>query len=74
MPSPFTSVTRVALEEMVLEHMKPSKYGYFMTKDDQKKLVEKLVEFLATSRSLKAAGDRLMQQQLSPPGAPRPSK
>ena len=59
--SPLTSVTRVAIEKMILEYVKTSKYGYFMTEDQLGQIVERLVTFVATTRTLKARGDEIMQ-------------
>lgn len=63
MGNPLASVTKVALEEMVLSHVEPSKFGYFMSKDQLESLVRELASFVETSRSLRAAGDRFMNQK-----------
>ena len=60
--STFVSVARVALDEMVRKHTRPSKFGFFMTEEGLEDMVTELVEFLETSRSLKAAGDKLLNQ------------
>lgn len=66
MSSPFVSVTKVALDEIVKKHTEASKFGFFMTEAQLNNLVEELVLFLETSRSLKAAGDRLLYDQVDP--------
>ena len=62
------SVTRMALEEMIASHSKESRFGYVLSEDGMRELVDKLYEFFETSRSLKAAGDRMLQQGVQPQG------
>jgi hypothetical protein len=63
------SVTRMALEEMIVAHANESRFGYVLSQEGMRELVDTLYEFFETSRSLKAAGDRLIQQGMQPPGA-----
>ncbi|MEI6397587.1 MAG: hypothetical protein WCO71_02340 [Pseudomonadota bacterium] len=63
------SVTKMALEEMIASHSKESRFGYVMSEENMKELVDTLYEFFETSRSLKAAGDRMLQQGTQPQGA-----
>ena len=60
--SPFNSVTRVAIEEMIRAQGPPSKFGLFLSDEEVQSLVTDLVRLLETSRSLKAAGDRYLKQ------------
>ena len=72
--NPFTSIARVAVDDMVKKYLKESKFGYFISDDGINDLVDELVGFIETSRSLKSAGDRLLHGQGSSPqgGEPRP--
>lgn len=60
MKSPFEDATKIALEEIIMEHAEKSKFGYFMTRESIVDLTEELFKLFKTSRSLKAAGDRLI--------------
>ncbi|MEZ4743914.1 MAG: hypothetical protein R3B45_15955 [Bdellovibrionota bacterium] len=60
MHTPFETATRVAIEEIILERMQPSKFGYFATHEAIRDLTDDIYELLKTSRSLKAAGDRML--------------
>lgn len=60
--TPFNSVTRVAIEEMIRAQGTPSKFGLFLTDDEIQSLISDLVRLLETSRNLKAAGDRYLKQ------------
>ncbi len=64
--SPFESVTRVALREIIESHLKPSKFGYFLSEDSFEDLSDELFKFLQTSRNLKAAGDRFLSGAAAP--------
>ena len=70
------SVTRMALQEMIAAHANPSKFGYVLSEDGMRELVDTLYEFFETSRSLKSAGDRMIQNASAPvsykPTTPRP--
>lgn len=61
------NATRMALEEMIVAHANQSRFGYVISPDGLRGLVDTLYEFFETSRSLKAAGDRLIQQSLQSP-------
>jgi hypothetical protein len=60
MTTPFESATRVAIEEIILERLEPSKFGYFASREAVLELTNDIFDLLKTSRSLKAAGDRMM--------------
>ncbi len=60
MASAFESAARVAIEEMILERAEMSKFGYFLTKEALAQITDDLFHFLQTSRSLKAAGDKML--------------
>ena len=62
----FESVTRVAIEEIIKGHAQPSKFGFVLTAEGFEELTNDLFEFLQTSRTLKAAGDRLIAGGGSP--------
>ena len=64
MNSPFLSVARVALEEIIKKHTQPSKFGHFLTEAALRELVADLLEFVQTSRKLKVGGDRHLQKAL----------
>lgn len=55
------SVTRMALQEMIASHANQSKFGYVLSEDGMRDLIDTLYEFFETSRSLKSAGDRMIQ-------------
>jgi hypothetical protein len=63
------NVTRMALQEMIIAHTNESRFGYVLSSDGLRELIDTLYEFFETSRSLKAAGDRFIQQGLEAPGA-----
>jgi hypothetical protein len=63
------SVTRMALQEMIVAHSNESRFGYVLSPEGMRELIDTLYEFFETSRSLKAAGDRFIQQGLEAPGA-----
>ena len=62
-------VTRMALQEMIVAHSNESRFGYVLSPEGMRELIYTLYEFFETSRSLKAAGDRFIQQGLEAPGA-----
>jgi len=63
MPSPFESVARVAIDEIVKKHLVPSKFGYFLNNENLQALNDEILEFLQTSRTLRDAGDRYIANQ-----------
>ena len=60
MPSPFEQATRVAISEIILKHVTPSKFGHFLSAEAQQELCDDIYELLLTSRRLKAAGDKVL--------------
>ena len=60
MASPFEVATRAAIEEVIANHAKRSKFGYLLSDESFKDLASELYEFVVTSRNLKAAGDRML--------------
>jgi hypothetical protein len=56
----FESAARAAIEELVKEQAKPSKFGFFISEEGMNALVENLFAFFETSRNLKSAGDKLL--------------
>ena len=63
------SVTRMALEEMIIGHSNESRFGHVLSQEGLRQLVDTLYEFFETSRNPKSAGDRLMGQGAQAPGA-----
>jgi hypothetical protein len=77
MPSPFESVARVAIDEIIRKHVVSSRFGHFLSEDGFQELSNEIFEFLQTSRSLKSAGDRLLKTMGAPqqnPGARQPMR
>jgi hypothetical protein len=60
MSGAFEGATRAAIEEIIQGHAQPSKFGYVLTHDGMQDVVGELYSLLLTSRSLKAAGDRIL--------------
>ena len=60
MESPFEAATKAALEDLIQKHAKRSKWGYVMTDEGLEELSQELLNFVLTSRNLKAAGDRFL--------------
>jgi hypothetical protein len=52
----------MALQEMIAGHASQSRFGYVLSPEAMQDLVDTLYEFFETSRTLKAAGDRMIQQ------------
>ena len=70
MASPFESVTRVAIREIITGRANESKFGFVMTHDDLQEICNDIFGLILTSRKLKAAGDRLVGHDI----AQQPSK
>ena len=70
--SPFQSVARVAIEELLEKHTQPSKFGYFLTQEGFASLASELLTLLETSRTLRASGDRFLQGPSTPPPTSSP--
>ena len=70
MPGPFEAVTRVAIEELILNRVSEGKFGYVLTREAMHDLREDIFSLIITSRSLKAAGDRLLGRDAPPPQRP----
>lgn len=69
--SPFTSVTKVAIEEMIRERGSNSKFGLFISDESLEALVGDLLKLMETSRNLKAAGDKFLRKGPIPQGEVR---
>lgn len=65
----FEVATRAAIEELIQMHAQPSKFGYILTHDGTRSLIDGIYDLLLTSRSLKSAGDKFMSG-----GAPQPKR
>ena len=61
MKNPFENVTKIALEEILKKHMNPSKYGYFLSTEKKNDIIQELLDFVKTSRSLKTSGDQFFK-------------
>ena len=61
MAGPFEGVARAAIQELIETHAQASKFGYVLTHEGFQDLTNDLYNLLVTSRSLKAAGDRMLQ-------------
>ena len=48
------------MEDILKEHLTPSKYGYFATQEGYRHLIDQMTEFLMTSRSIKSKGDHIL--------------
>lgn len=73
MSTPFESVARVAIAEIIRNHAQESKFGLVVTTEQFDSLCDELFDLLNTSRKLKAAGDRFLAAQMTPPAtSPRP--
>ncbi len=67
MPTPFETATRAAIEEMIQNHTQSGKFGYILTEAGVTDLTNDIYSLLLTSRNLKSAGDRFMQQSVPAP-------
>lgn len=67
------SATRMALHEMITSHASQSKFGFVLSPESMRDLVDTLYDFFETSRTLKAAGDRMIQQGMQAPSSSRTS-
>jgi len=60
MTTPFEQATRVAISEIILKHVTPSKFGHFLSPEANQDLCDDIYQLLMTSRRLKAAGDKIL--------------
>jgi hypothetical protein len=60
MTTAFESATRVAIEEIILARTEASKFGFFLSREGLSELTDDLFHLLKASRTLKAAGDRML--------------
>lgn len=72
MPGIFESITRLAIEEILLNHAEESRFGYILPKDSLGELRDEIFNLLLTSRNLKEAGDKLLNQGLGENSLRRP--
>lgn len=66
MATPFESVARAAIEEILMERMHKTKHGFVITERGYNEVVNEFYRFLQTSRTLKEKGDRLITGGISP--------
>lgn len=66
MAGPFEIATKAAIEEILREQAKQSKFGYILTAEGLSTAVQDLYDLLLTSRNLKSQGDRVLQQGFAP--------
>ena len=62
----FENVTKMALEEIVLEYAKEAKFGYLLTHESLSEMINHLNEFFMASRAMKSRGDMVLSGA-SPP-------
>ena len=60
MSGPFEGVARVAIAEIIQQHAQTSKFGLVLSQEGFERAVGDLFALLQTSRTLKAAGDRML--------------
>ena len=60
----FETATKVAIREILENHAKPGKFGYFLSEDAMNLATAELFDLVETSRSLKSAGDRFLSGSL----------
>lgn len=60
MSGPFESVTKAAIEQILRDHAKESKFGLVLPPGGVREVVNDLYNLVQTSRNLKAAGDRML--------------
>ncbi len=60
MRSTFETATRFAIEEIIKNSGKETKFGVLMTNGAVEKAIDDLYDFFQTSRSLKTRGDQLI--------------
>jgi hypothetical protein len=70
MAGAFEAVTRVAIEELILGRVTEGRFGYVLTKESFGLLRDDIYTLLVTSRSLKAAGDKMLGRDAAPPARP----
>lgn len=58
--SPFEAATRSAIEEIVMNHVSESRFGYVLTRDKLAALSDDMFDFFRASRELKDLGDRML--------------
>lgn len=72
MAGAFEIATRAAIQDLIETHSQPSKFGFILSHEAFKELTSDLYNLLATSRNLKAQGDRFLATggtPLAKPGA-----
>jgi hypothetical protein len=60
MANVFETATKVAIREILENHAKPGKFGYFLSEDALNLVTAELFDLVETSRSLKSAGDKFL--------------
>ena len=68
----FENVTKMALEEIVLDYAQEAKFGYLLTNEAFSEMIEHLNEFFMASRAMKARGDQVLAGAATT--APKPQK
>lgn len=70
MAGAFEIATKSAIREIILSSVHESRFGYVLSPDSLEELNKQIFELILTSRNLKAAGDRMLAQGMTPaPGA-----
>jgi len=73
MAGTFEAVAKVAIEEIITTHAKGSKFGFILTAESLRDVCDDLYSLLETSRTMKAAGDRMLSGATETPARDRPA-
>ncbi len=63
MASTFEVATRAAIQEILMNNVQETKFGYILTKESIEDFSNDIFDLFVTSRNLKSAGDRLLGGQ-----------
>ncbi|HYX34659.1 MAG TPA: hypothetical protein VE954_16285 [Oligoflexus sp.] len=74
MAGAFEVATRSAINEIIVDAVQESKFGYVMSHEALQQITDQLFDLFITSRNLKAAGDRMIAQGLVPGMNPAAAK
>ena len=73
MKSTFETATRFAIEEIIKNAGKETRFGVLMTNGSVEKAIDELYDLFQTSRNLKSRGDQLISGGVFSQGNPGPS-
>ncbi len=66
MAGAFEVATRSAIQEIIVDAVQESKFGYVMSHEALQQITDQIFDLFVTSRNLKAAGDRMIAQGIFP--------